>query len=210
MVMSLRAVECWLDFAPGLPFAMSFPLSISDEVAQVLRERRTVGAFLPEPPPVTVIDAALELATWAPNHRKTEPWRFYRLGPQTASAVCTLNAAIVAEKKGHDAGEAKRRQWSAVPGWLVVTCRRSPDELLQQEDYAACCCAIQNFSLALWSAGVGTKWSTGDVTRHPEFFRLLGINSGEEQVVGLLWYGYPQSVPTQTRSPVTQFLYERP
>lgn len=189
---------------------MSHPSTISEEVARVLRERRTVGAFLPETPPAAVIDKALELATWAPNHRKTEPWRFYRLGPQTVSAICELNAALVAEKKGHDAGETKRRQWSMVPGWLLVTCRRSSDELLQQEDYAACCCAIQNFTLALWSAGVGSKWSTGDVTRHPDFFRLLDINPDDEKVVGLMWYGYPQSIPTQTRSPIVQFLHDRP
>jgi nitroreductase len=197
-------------FEQGLPFAMSPPLTISEDVARVLRERRTIGAFLPETPPVAVIDAALELATWAPNHRKTEPWRFYRLGSQTASALCELNAALVAEKKGRDAGEAKRRQWSTIPGWLVVTCQRSSDAFLQEEDYAACCCAVQNFALALWSAGLGTKWSTGDVTRHPQFFRLLDINPDEEKVVGLLWYGYPQSVPAQTRSPVAEFLRERP
>ena len=123
---------------------MSDPLMIAPEVAKVLRGRRTIGAYLPEAPPTAVIDAALELATWAPNHRKTEPWRFYRLGPQTKAALCDLSGKLVAEKKGSEAGEAKRRQWSSIPGWLAVTCRRSTDALLQEEDYAACCCAIQN------------------------------------------------------------------
>lgn len=183
-------------------------LTIAPEVARVMRERRTIGAFLPDAPPAAVIDAALELATWAPNHRKTEPWRFYRLGPQTKAALCDLNGKLVAEKKGLEAGEAKRRQWVTIPGWLAVTCRRSADALLEEEDYAACCCAIQNLTLALWSAGIGSKWSTGDVTRQPEFSRLLGFNPDEEKLVGLVWYGYPQTIPSQTRTPVQQFVRE--
>lgn len=185
-------------------------MTISEELTAVMRGRRTVGAFLPKLPPAEVIASALELATWAPNHRKTEPWRFYWLGPQTAASITELNASLVAEKKGRDAGEAKRRQWSAIPGWLVMTCRKSADSLLQQEDYAACCCALQNLMLALWSAGIGTKWSTGDVTRHPEFARQVGMNLDEEFVVGLIWYGYPQSIPSQTRTPMREFLMALP
>ena len=210
MVSVHGTVECMPNLLRWRVRVMSESVKISDAFAAVLRGRRTIGAFRPEMPPAEVIDTALELATWAPNHRKTEPWRFYRLGPQTATAVSNLNAALVAEKKGADAGEAKRKQWSAIPGWLVITCCKSDDSLLQQEDYAACCCAVQNFTLALWSAGIGTKWSTGDVTRHVDFARLVGIDLSREFVVGLIWYGYPQSTPVQTRSPHRQFLQELP
>ena len=185
---------------------MTRPETIPAAVAEVLRQRRTVGAFQPDLPPTSVVDAALELATWAPNHKKTEPWRFLKLGPQTAAAVVELNARLVAEKKGLDAAESKRKQWSRVPGWLVVTCPLSTDALLQEEDYAACCCAIQNLSLALWSARIGSKWSTGEVTRHPEFFRLLGLDAAKVRVVGLIWYGYPQATPQQTRTAVHEFV----
>ncbi len=208
-----RVVASSLELASagkGLATVMSRPHAVSTEVARVLRERRTVGTFTAEVPSSSIIEAALELATWAPNHRKTEPWRFYRLGPQIAAAIVALNADLVAQKKGTDAGETKRQQWSQIPGWLVVTCRRSTDALLQEEDYAACCCAIQNFALALWSAGIGTKWSTGDVTRHREFFQRLNINPDTERVVGLLWYGYPQSIPVQTRKPLAEFVRDLP
>lgn len=179
---------------------MTRPETIPAAVADVLRQRRTVNSFESEVPPTTIIDAAIELATWAPNHRKTEPWRFLKLGPQTAAAVTELNAGLVTTNKGAEAGDAKRKQWSRVPGWLVVTCQRSADPLLQEEDYAACCCAIQNLSLALWSAGIGSKWLTGDVTRDPEFFRLLGLDAAQVRVVGVIWYGFPQAIPQQTRT----------
>ncbi len=189
---------------------MTRPETIPAAVAEVLRQRRTVGAFEPDLPPAAIVDAAIELATWAPNHKKTEPWRFLKLGPQTASAVVELNTRLIAEKKGPEAAEPKRKQWSRVPGWLVVTCPLSTDAMLQEEDYAACCCAIQNLSLALWSAGVGTKWSTGDVTRHPEFFRLLGLDATQVRVVGLIWYGYPQAIPQQSRMAVSEVVRSLP
>lgn len=177
---------------------------------EILRTRRTVGVFRPELPAWEVVQRALELACWAPNHRKTEPWRFHAIGSETAQAIVELNATLVAAKSGPDAAATKRKQWSAVPGWLAVTCLRSGDPFLQEEDYAACCCAIQNLMLALWSEGIGTKWSTGDVTRQPEYFRLLGADPERERSVGMVWYGYPAVSPEQTRRPLADVLRKLP
>ena len=184
--------------------------SKSLSVAEVIRQRRTIHLFRPEVPPFEVIREAVGLACWAPNHHVTEPWRFTHLGPQTAAAVVDLNARLVALKTSEAAGEAKRKQWSTVPGWLVVSCLRSDDPTRETEDYAACCCAIQNFSLALWSQGIGVKWTTGKVTRDPEFLRLTGIDPAQQRVVGMLWYGYPAEVPTQQRQPIDSVLLQRP
>lgn len=157
-----------------------------------------------------MIDAALELATWAPNHRKTEPWRFTSLGPEAQRAIVALNAELIASKKGPEAAAAKTRQWSTIPGWLAVTCQVDADPFLAEEDYAATCCAVQNLMLALWSAGIGTKWSTGDVTRHPRYAEIVGFDPAQERTVGLIWFGFPETVPTQSRTAVTSLLRERP
>lgn len=183
----------------------------SAEIADVLRGRRTIHNFLPDVPPIELIEEAIEIARWAPNHHHTEPWHFYLLGPESIAKVVDLNAGLVAEKKGEEAGEAKRKRWSTIPGWLVVTCDRSEDSLRQDEDYAACCCAVQNLSLALWTHGVGVKWTTGAVTRHPELFELLGANPDQERSIGIFWYGYPAGdVPTQKRKAVSEILKRVP
>lgn len=180
-------------------------------VEEVIRGRRTIHNFTTEVPPFEQIEKAVELASWAPNHRHTEPWRFHHLGPKTISAVVDLNAQLVAEKKGTAAGEAKRERWSEIPGWLVVTSVLSPDDsALEKEDYAACCCAIQNLSLYLWSVRIGVKWTTGAVTRHPEFYRLLNVDPAERQTVGVLWYGYAANVAQQKRQPVGEILTRLP
>ena len=55
-------------------------------VASVIRERRTINLFEAEPVGQQPLLDAIELARWAPNHRLTEPWRFYLLGPQIGRA----------------------------------------------------------------------------------------------------------------------------
>ena len=123
-----------------------------DEVAGLLRGRRTVHDFEPgRTPPVETLMQGLDLARWAPNHHGTEPWHFYLLGPVTAGAIAELNAQLVAAGRGEQACREKLARWRAIPGWLLVTCDRSRDVEREREDYAACCCAVatmENFGFS--------------------------------------------------------------
>lgn len=180
-----------------------------EQAAQLLRGRRTVSLFQPELPARELLETAVEIARWAPNHRMTQPWRFYLLGEQSKQAIVELNAERVAAEKSATAGDVKRQRWQAIPGWLVVTCLRSDDALQAREDYAASCCAVHNLMLYLWSQGVGTKWTTGEVTRTQRFYQLLNIDSSAEEVISLLWYGYPVIDPKSKRKPVDEILFYR-
>ena len=179
------------------------------EFGEVMQGRRSINLFLQTPVPGELVTEAIEAATWAPNHHVTEPWHFYLLGKKAVDDCLDLVETIVTARKGDPkAGAHKAKTWSEKPGWLLITCRKSDDELLQREDYAACCAATQNLMLYLWKAGVGTKWTTGDITRDRRFFDIVGMEPNEEFVVGLIWYGYPKLTPTQSRQPVEQVLTE--
>jgi nitroreductase len=180
------------------------------EFARVLRGRRTIDQFLQTPVPVELVREALEVATWAPNHYVSEPWRFILPGKETVGRIVDLCAEIVSADKGPELGEHKRNTWSEKPGWLIVTCPHSDDALREKEDYAACCAAVQNFMLYLWKAGVGSKWTTGSITRDKRFFDIIGVNEETFFVVGMLWFGYPKITPTQSRVPLDEVLSELP
>ena len=180
------------------------------EFAEVLRGRRTINFYLQMPVPDELIRDAVEAATWAPNHGVTEPWRFYRLGSKSIGRCLDLVRELVTATKGEKAGAFKAKSWSEKPGWLVVTCKSSDDELLQREDYAACATAVQTFMLYLWKAGIGSKWTTGDITRDPKFADIIGFNASDEFVVGLIWYGFPKVTPAQSRKDVSEVLTELP
>ncbi|HEU4616696.1 MAG TPA: nitroreductase [Gammaproteobacteria bacterium] len=179
-------------------------------LADVIRGRRSIDLFDAEPVGTAELLEAIELARWAPNHRLTEPWRFYVIGPETSAALARFGAEFDAERKGRQAGEARLARLKSIPGFFVLTCRRSEDELLQREDYAACCCAAQNLMLYLWQCGIGSKWTTGGMTRERRFYEIVGIDAAAELVVGFFWYGRPRVVPSQKRKSLGELVVERP
>ncbi len=194
----------------GTEDAVAVAKNESSELARLITSRRTIHKFQQIPPPREVFLKSIDVARWAPNHKLTEPWRFYLIGKKTAQALAHLNAQIVEEKKGPDQARAILNQWLAVPSMIVATFKKSGDAFREKEDYAATCCAIQNMSLYLWSEGVGMKWSTTSATQHPDFHKLLAMDSALEEVVGLLWCGYPEDVPDKTRREVDSIIRELP
>ena len=172
------------------------PQARSREVHKNILTRRTINEFEPSLPPnwERSLERAINAAIYAPNHKRTEPWRFYLLGPKSIEKVCKLNAEIVASTKGEEAGAKKLKRWMQMPGWLVVTCVKSQDtdwseSSLAREDYAACCCAVQNLCLSLHSQGIGTKWTTGPVNFDQRFAEAVGFSADEEYTVGTIWFG---------------------
>lgn len=180
------------------------------EFARTLRGRRTIEQYIQTPVPEELVHEAIEVATWAPNHFVSQPWRFIVPGPATVGQIVDLNADIVAASKTPEHGEHKRKAWSRKPGWIIVTCQRNDDDLREREDYAACCAAVQNFMLYLWKAGVGSKWTTGPITRDGRFFDIIGVRPDDAFVVGMLWYGYPKITPQQSRKGVDEVMTRLP
>ncbi|KAL7540522.1 hypothetical protein ACHAXR_010187 [Thalassiosira sp. AJA248-18] len=177
------------------------------EVQGNILTRRTINEFDPQLPShwEKAIERAIEAAIYAPNHKRSEPWRFYLLGPKSIEKVCQLNAELVAAKKGEVAGEKKLQRWLQMPGWLVVTCIKNGDGEgdamedpmgLAREDYAACCCAVQNMCLSLNAQGLGTKWTTGPVNFDERFADAVGFEYDKEFTVGTIWFGTPLQRPS--------------
>ena len=180
----------------------------AEDFASVLRGRRSIDLFTPDIVSTDMLMAAIEVARWAPNHRLTEPWRFYLLGPATMRAVVDLAVELDVAAKGERAGPVRRARLEAVPGMFALTSARTDDAQLERENYAACCCAAQNLMLYLWRQGIGVKWTTGGITRQPRFHDLLGVDSSKESLVGFFWYGVPKVVPVQKRRPVEEIVTE--
>lgn len=49
------------------------------DALEALRTRRSIGRVKDREVPKELIEKIIEAATWAPNHVKTEPWRFFVL-----------------------------------------------------------------------------------------------------------------------------------
>ena len=62
-------------------------------VYEALYRRRMAWQFEDDPVPREAVDRMLEAAVWAPNHRLTEPWRFFVLEKESELRQKVANLA---------------------------------------------------------------------------------------------------------------------
>ncbi len=177
---------------------------------EALLTRRTIHEFAEGPVDEATILRGLEAALRAPNHKLTNPWRFTRVGPDTRQKIIDLGVALKTASKNlsEERQQKVRRKWSAPYALFVVSTVLANDPLRRREDYAACACAIENFSLSLWADGVGSKWSTSQVIRDPQTYELLQFDPDDEEIIALFWVGRPGTIPDPPRRPLEEVLRE--
>lgn len=170
-----------------------------------LLTRRTSHYWKAEAIPAEAVQLALEAAHMAPCHRYTWPWRFTLVGSQTRSSLFDLAVQL---KKGTKETLPDRMYQTLVrkvrnPAELiVVSMTRCDDDFTHRENYAAVACAIQNLTLSLHASGYGSKWSTGKITRHVKTYKMLSLDSTQEEIVGFIWAGIPETAPSTPERPV--------
>jgi nitroreductase len=177
-------------------------------VYQALYDRRMAWKFKDEPVPREAIERMLDAAVWAPNHRLTEPWRFFVLekGSPARQGAADLAYESALQRNNNSARAERARQTVLEPPVLVyVYCVPGPDEEVSRENYAAVCCAVQNISLAGVAEGLAVTWETGGPTRHPNLRKTLG--AAEDWImVAMLSIGVPAEMPSSRRTPVGEFV----
>ena len=146
------------------------------DVEEAIRSRRTHKAFAPEPLTREEVDELLEVATWAPNHHLTNPWRFRVLGPQ---ALERLKAA---------AGPEAATKLDRAPTLVAASVVTDEDPVTAEEDFAAGACAVYIVLLAAHDRGLGGYWRTPGVLRTAEGRVACGIPD-DERVLGLIHLG---------------------
>ena len=165
------------------------------ELSEAILARRTIKDFRPDPVPADLLDRALTAGLWAQNHKLTEPWRFTILGPETHRQL----ASVFADTQGPDGRADAERKITSKPLVVAVSQRLANDDNTRREDYAAVACALQNIQLVAWAEGLGMQWSSGKIVRLESVYRLLGIDRQDEEIVGLLFFGFPARVPAAPR-----------
>ena len=156
---------------------------------------------------MSVIEAILENANYAPTHKLTQPWRFivYRkegknqLGEELARLYKDHTPAAKFLQKKYDSITDKIRQSSCV---IAINAQLHPDKLPQWEEVAALGCAVQNMALTADTLGVGAYWSSPGTIDQLGSFMNLGSN---EKCFGLFYMGYHQEEPRPiSRTPIAE------
>ena len=165
------------------------------DLIEAIRTRRSVGAFTDQPVEPELVVELLETAVWVPNHRLTQPWRFVLLTGNSATRYAEIRRDMALDactstdpETIRQTGEGMYQKFSGIPAFLAVIMKENPNPEVREEDYAACCCLVQNFLLLAWARELGTSWKT--FKRDPRLRDLLAL-ADDETVVGWLHVGYP-------------------
>ena len=171
----------------------------SELVFDLIRSRRTCYQFLSKedfPVDRLKLEKCLEAAIYAPNHKLTQPWRFWVIGEQTKNKLAHIYADNRASKKNTPEDDCYQcfydlaiEKFAKIPMIVMVGQLRNPNPVIAKEDYAACSCAIQNFQLMAWQQQIGVQWSTGPIIDDERTFQALQLDPHEVEFIGALYIG---------------------
>ena len=188
------------------------PTTVS--VYDAIFRRRMSKDMLDEPVSNETLDRLLNAAVWAPNHRLTEPTRFFVLekGGTARSRVAELAAELAYHKAVNPNPKQKERSAAAsrsrvedAPAVVYVYSVPGDNDEVTRENYATACCAVQNMALAAVAEGLTLDWSTGGVTQHSDLPEILGA-APDWMMIGALFIGKPKTTPNSRRTPASEMV----
>ncbi|MGX6444190.1 nitroreductase family protein [Neobacillus sp. K501] len=160
------------------------------DILELIKNRRNIKKFKSDRLDAALIHGWLEAAAMAPNHRMTEPWEVYFIGPETR------------KKLNH------KTNFGNAPVLLAIVSKNGSTNIETEENKVATACFIQNFNLAAWAEGVGTLWSSIAITEKNR--QILGVPDHYE-VLGVFGVGYPEVIPDpKTRTPIASKIKNLP
>lgn len=170
-----------------------------DELTSLVRARRT-SMLVDRDRDVSfeTVAGLCELATWAPNHKRTWPWRFALF---TEDGRARLGEAFVADMVAADYGDEGKRaktltKYLRTPAILVAGCAPPVKEGLRTDDRDAVAAGIQNLLLGATAIGLASYWSTPPLAESPQAIQLCQFAPGS-RLVGVIYLGWPSDHPVE-------------
>lgn len=163
------------------------------EVFDAIRSRRSVGRLDGDVDDAQVREL-VELATWAPNHRLTEPWRFTVLRGEARGRLGEVwaNEAMLEVPLTGDARDAALQREAGktlrAPVVIVASTRTDADPIVAEEDFAATAAAVQNLLLGAVARGLGAMWRTGDMAHNASVKQFLSLEPSD-RIVAFVYLG---------------------
>lgn len=181
-------------------------------VIETVRRRRSIGKMTEQVPTRAQIEEILEAATHAPNHHRTEPWKFIVLAGEARAELGLVMQEALLSSLGDipltqvQARLEKERLKPLRAPVIITVVSEFPrnDEALDIENVEATAAAVQNMLLVAEELGLAVMWRTGDAAYNDQVKRWLGVET-EDHIVAFLYVGYP-AIPRLERraTPLSQ------
>jgi nitroreductase len=189
------------------------------EFAQLVRERRSVfpAHYTGESIDEAIVRDILTHATWAPTHKRTEPWRFTVFMKDGLTRLAEMQAACYRKVTEADGSFREERykglQTKPFQSACIIAIGMKRDKkksVPEVEEIGAVFCAVENMYLSATAHGLGCYLSTGGITYFEEAKPLFGLEP-EDRLIGFFHLGVPKEWPSpKERKPleeVTRWVY---
>lgn len=150
------------------------------EVNDVIRDRRAIHDFSPDPIPDDAVYKIIDAARWAPSPFNTQPWEFIII--RNSETLNKLAECV-------HGGECNAPMAIAVV--ILPITAKYPFHQQMDEPAHAGAMAVQNIMLTAWDMGIGTAWATID---KENVKNILNIPK-EFDVLTIIPMGYPAEMP---------------
>jgi nitroreductase len=196
------------DVAEQLWSEITVPKS-ETSVYEALHGRRSVWKFEDKPIPHDAVERMLATSVWAPNHKHTEPWRFFvsTKGSDHRKALAKwANDAWVLRDSTATLMASRQEEW-VLEQPLMILAYAVPgiDEAMTRENYASVVCALHNVGLAGVAEGLAVTWETGGVAKLAGLAEAVG-GDNDWQLVAVATVGWPDEESPSSRTPVSEFV----
>ncbi len=177
-------------------------------LSHIIRSRRAIFPVQYDKKEISqdFIDQLLELANWAPTHRRTEPWRYVVVSGEARTRLGDFLAEkyreVTAEEKYSTHKFKKIKDKCEQSQYVLLVCmqRDKEERVPEWEEIAALAMSVHNMWLGCASQGVGCYWSTPALLSHVDDF--VQLNDGE-RCMGLFYIGsFSKSWPVGERKPM--------
>ena len=145
------------------------------------------------PVPIVVARELCELAQWAPNHKRTWPWRF---AIAQGAARGRLGNAIADAMEAHgdppEKADKTRTKYVRTPVTLIVGSSPGDSQLRTAENRDAVAAGIQILLLAATAHGLASYWGSCPKGANDVVSELCGFEAGTH-ISGLIYLGWASS-----------------
>lgn len=189
-----------------------------DDLMRVIRGRRSVRSFVPDPVTPDVIEKLIEAARWAPSASNRQAYRFLAITStemldRMAEVVLRETRRVLSEMRMDAMDDADRylasfAHFRSAPlvfapiyregfDMLSASMEERTSDTSQQallDAHASVCAATMNLLLAAHALGLGSCWMTGPLLATGALSKILEVPRGWK-LAALIPVGHPAQTP---------------
>lgn len=183
-------------------------------IHSIIEQRRSVGLLSEPAPSNEQLMMALQMASYAPDHRHLQPTQFIIVErEQRENFAQILIDSVRADKGEINEIQMERIQQQVMRAPMLVlafTKIQQNEKVPAFEQLLSTGAAVQNVLLSLQAQGFATMWRTGEWV-HSEYLKQYFGFSAEDYLSAIIYIGSAmRAIPSRTVEPRADFIRTLP